>query len=62
MSIKSTQRISRERAVSLLLSEIVQLPNGTLEDLLDLIADSGMSRTMSKFDNFMVSEFDGKDD
>jgi len=58
MGIKSTQRISREKAISILLSEIIQLPNGTLEDLLDMIADSGTARTLSKFDNFMVSEDD----
>lgn len=63
MSIKSTQRITREQALSILLDEIPKLPNDLLGDLLDMIADSEKSFRISKFDNFIVSEFtnDGDD-
>jgi len=57
MSVKSTKRISRERALAILLTDIPQLPNSVLEDLLDKLADSGQSRTISYFDNFIVTEF-----
>ncbi len=57
MSIKSTQRITRQRALEILLSEIPQLPNDTLGDLMDKLADSEQSRTCSRFDNFIVSDF-----
>jgi hypothetical protein len=57
MSIKSTQRISRERALEILLSEIPELPNDALGDLMDALADCGHSKRVSEFDNFIVSEF-----
>ena len=57
VSIKTTQRITRERALAILLSEIPILPNGVLEDMLDALADTGQSHQISKFDNFIVSEF-----
>lgn len=57
MSIKSTQRIKREQAIALLLSEIPQLSNDALGDMLDHLADSEQSKVVSKFDNFIVSEF-----
>lgn len=57
MSVKSTQRVNRERALVLLLSEIPSLPNDTLADLLDTLADSKQSQKLSYFDNFIVSEF-----
>jgi hypothetical protein len=57
VSIKSTQRITRERALSILLSEIPLLSNNTLGELLDWLADSEQSHTISRFDNFIVSEF-----
>lgn len=57
MSIKTTQRITRERALLILLTEIPTLPNDTLADLLDQLADCGKSTQISRFDNFIVSEF-----
>lgn len=33
------------------------LPNDALGDLMDALADCGHSKTTSKFDNFIVSEF-----
>lgn len=57
MSIKTTQRVTRARALEILLSEIPQLPNDTLADLLDRLADSERSTVVSRFDNFIVSEF-----
>jgi hypothetical protein len=50
MSIKTTQRITRQHALEILLSEIPELPN-------DALADSGRSKRVSRFDNFIVSEF-----
>jgi len=57
MSIKSTQRVSRQRALEILLSEIPTLPNDALGDMLDALADTEQSRIVSVFDNFIVSEF-----
>lgn len=57
MGVKSTRRITRERALLILLADIPQLPNDTLADLLDRLADSGQSKIVSQFDNFIVSEF-----
>ena len=57
MSAKTTQRVTRAYAIDILLSEIPTLPNDTLEKLLDALADSGASRRLSTFDNFIVSEF-----
>jgi hypothetical protein len=57
MSIKTTQRITRERALSILFAELPLLPNDALGDILDALADSEQSRIVSKFDNFIVSEF-----
>jgi hypothetical protein len=59
MSRKTTQRITRESALSLLTEELSKLPNDLLGDLLDMIADSGHSHTFSKFDNFVVSNLPG---
>lgn len=58
MSIKTTQRVTRERALLILLTEIPNLPNDTLADMLDQLADSGKSVQVSRFDNFIVSEFE----
>lgn len=57
MSIKTTQRITRSKALELLFSEIPLLPNDTLGHLLDAVADSEDGRRVSRFDNFIVSEF-----
>ncbi len=57
MSIKTTRRISRARALEILLKDIPELPNDSLGDLMDWLADCGQSRSVSKFDNFIVSEF-----
>ena len=57
MSIKTTQRITREKALEILLEEIPNLPNDTLGDLMDTLADSRQSKRVSIFDNFIVSEF-----
>ena len=60
MSIKTTQRITREHALDILLSEIPNLPNDVLGDLLDELADSEQSKRVSVFDNFIVSGFTGE--
>jgi hypothetical protein len=60
MSIKTTQRITREYALDILLSEIPNLPNDVLGDLLDELANSEQSKRVSVFDNFIVSEFTGE--
>jgi hypothetical protein len=60
VSIKTTQRITREHALDILLSEIPNLPNDVLGDLLDELADSEQSKRVSVFDNFIVSEFTGE--
>ena len=57
MGAKSTQRITRERALEILLSEIPTLPNSELERMMDRLADSELSQKVSRFDNFIVSEF-----
>ena len=57
MSIKTTQRITRAKAMALLMTEILHLPNDALADLLDVLADSGQSHAISCFDNFIVTEF-----
>ena len=61
MSIKSTSRIKRQRAIDILLEEIPNLPNDTLGDLMDTLADSEQSKYASRFDNFIVSEFGEED-
>ena len=57
MSIKSTKRITRARALEILMSEIPKLPNDELGRMMDRLADSELSQTCSRFDNFIVSEF-----
>jgi hypothetical protein len=57
MSIKSTQRITREHATLLLTREIEEASNNQLALMLDHAADCGLSHSLSKFDNFIVSEF-----
>ncbi|MFW6219829.1 MAG: hypothetical protein ACOC33_03235 [bacterium] len=57
MSIKSTIRITREQALDILLSEIPELPNDVLANLMDTLSDSKQSKRVSYFDNFIVSEF-----
>lgn len=61
MSIKSTKRITRSKAQEILRRSVEELPNDTLGDLLDLIADSERSNILSKFDNFIVSEMSETD-
>lgn len=56
MSIKSTKAISRDRALALLFAEIPRMPNDTLADLLDRLADSRWCHAISYFDNFIVSD------
>lgn len=58
MGVKSTSRITRKLALRILLDEIPKLPNDTLGDLMDTLADSGQSTNLSQFDNFIVSNFD----
>lgn len=58
MSIKTTQRIGRQKSVEILNREISTAPSSLLEELLDYVANSGRSQTLSKFDNFIVSEFE----
>jgi len=57
MGIKSTQRITRKEALSILLEEIPKLPNDALGDLMDALSDCGHSKIVSEFDNFIVSDF-----
>jgi len=57
MSIKSTQTVTREQALAMLMSEIPGLSNDVLGDMLDVLADSEQSTTCSRFDNFIVSDF-----
>jgi hypothetical protein len=57
MGIKSTQRITRQRAIDILMEEIPLLPNDALGDIMDALADTEKSKYASKFDNFTVSEF-----
>jgi len=57
MSTKTTQRITRAKALEILMSEVPELPNDTLADMLDALVDSRQSKRVSVFDNFIVSEF-----
>lgn len=57
MSIKSTQRITRDTAISLLQRELETASNNQLATILDRAADSGLSHHLSIFDNFIVSDF-----
>jgi hypothetical protein len=57
MSVKTTQRVTRARALEVLLREIPQVGNDVLGDLMDVLAESGQSKVCSRFDNFIVSEF-----
>lgn len=61
MGYKSTIRLNRVRALDVLHGELETLPNGMLERILDIIADSGLSRSMSTLDNFSVSDFNPED-
>ncbi len=54
MSIKATRTISRATAQAMLMSEIPVMTNGMLASLLDELADSGESMTLSIMDNFIV--------
>ena len=62
MSIKSTSRITRETALSILLEELPTLPNDVLGDLMDVLANSEQSKHCSRFDNFIVSDFTDKNE
>ena len=62
MSIKSTRRIKRERAIEILTEDLPNLPNDYLAKMLDHLADSELSHIISKFDNFIVTEFTEEDD
>ena len=57
MSCKTTQRVTREKALEILLAEIPTLPNDPLSDMLDALADTGQSHRVSRFDNFIISDF-----
>lgn len=57
MSTKSTQRITRAEALTILGEEIPALPNDALAELLETLADFGHSKAGSQFDNFIVSDF-----
>jgi hypothetical protein len=39
------------------MSDIPQLSNDTLADILDWLADREVSKIVSRFDNFIVSDF-----
>lgn len=58
MSIKSTIRIKRQAAQTILHAEIEDLPNSVLGTLLNVIADSEQSKRLSAFDRFIVSDFE----
>ena len=62
MSTKTTQRITRQEALLILLREISNLSNDVLGDMMDILADSEQSNYCSRFDNFIVSEFTGDDE
>ncbi len=57
MSIKTTRYVTREKALEILVSELGTLPNDTLGNLLDTLADSEQSHRISRFENFIVTEF-----
>jgi hypothetical protein len=57
MSIKTTRYVTREKALLILLQDLPTLPNDTLGNLLDVLADSRQSRVVSYFDNFIVGDF-----
>ena len=57
MSIKTTQRVTRDQAVQMVMDELADISNDELGELLDKLADTGRSRRLSKFDNFIVSDF-----
>ena len=57
MSVKSTQRINRFRAVEILQGEISTLSNDALGALMDALANTGQSKSCSRFDNFIVTDF-----
>lgn len=61
MSIKSTQRIKRDVAINILVGEIPNLPNDALGEMMDALADTEQSKYVSKYDNFIVSEFGGEE-
>ena len=56
MSIKTTRYISRATAIDILMREVPLLPNDTLGDLMDVLADSEHSHAASRFD--LLSAFD----
>ncbi len=55
MSIKSTEYISRKRAIEILKAEIDELSNHSLASLLDALADTCESKMLSEYNNFIVS-------
>lgn len=56
MSVKSTTRITRARAIEVLTEEIPKLPNKTIGNILDMVAESEHSHFASEFDNFIVTD------
>src|ERR1035438_9376564 len=56
VSIKTTQRVTRDQAVQMVMDELADISNDELGELLDKLADTGRSRRLSKFDNFIVSD------
>jgi hypothetical protein len=62
VSVKSTRRITRSRALKILREELEYLPNDTLARLMDTLADSRQSRIVSSFDNFIVSGLIGEEE
>jgi putative heme degradation protein len=59
MSIKTTQHITRQQALDILLDDLPKLPNDALGQLMDALADTERSHRVSRFDNFIVSDFVG---
>jgi hypothetical protein len=41
----------------MVMDELADISNDELGELLDKLADTGRSRRLSKFDNFIVSDF-----
>jgi hypothetical protein len=61
MGVKSTETITRDQALDILLGEIPTLPNDALGELMDALADCGHSKIVSKYNNFIVSQINSRD-
>ena len=62
MSWKSTITITRARALSILIEDISHVGNDVLGSMLDVLADSRQSHSLSEFNNFVVSDVEDSND